>query len=131
MKDGELKEMEPEVFKQFLRSRSRKPSPIKRPRLQGLEEDSGIIVAAEMSWGDEAGDEVGDRVGDDWKEGEERQLYGADNNLYLYHRGRKRSRTATPLDHDYTPTTSSREKKKRIKCSPAVRHSMLPHPLAL
>lgn len=33
MKIGELKEMAPEVFKQFSRSRSRNPSPTKWPRL--------------------------------------------------------------------------------------------------
>lgn len=101
MKGGELKEMAPEVFKQFSRSRSRKPSPTKRPRLQGLEEDDGVIVAAELGWGDEAGDEAGDKAGNDVKKDKEQQLYGADDDSVPYQRGRKRLRTPVPLDHIY------------------------------
>ncbi|KAF2241851.1 hypothetical protein BU26DRAFT_571592 [Trematosphaeria pertusa] len=58
MKGGGLKEMVPEAFKQFSRSRSRNPSLTKRPRLQALEEDNGVIVAAELGWGDEAGNDL-------------------------------------------------------------------------
>ncbi|KAF2433996.1 hypothetical protein EJ08DRAFT_694026 [Tothia fuscella] len=131
MKDGELKEMAPEVFKQFSRSRSRKPSPTKRPRLQGLEEDGGVIIAAELSWGDEAGTKLGDWAGDDWQEGKEQRLYGADNTPAMHQRGRKRVRAPSPLNHDYAPTSSSRAKKKRFKRPPAMGQSTLPCPLAL
>lgn len=84
MKGGELKEMTPEVFKQFShsRSRSRNPDPTKRPRLRALEEDAGVIIAAELSWGDEA---------------KEQQLYGADDDSGPYQRGRKRLRGPAPL----------------------------------
>jgi hypothetical protein len=64
----ELKEMAPNVFKQFSRSRSRNPSPTKRPRLQGLQEVGGVIVAVELGWvddGDDGDDEyVVDEAGD-------------------------------------------------------------------
>ena len=126
MKGGELKEMAIEVFKQFSRSRSMKPSPTKRPRLQGLEEDGGVIVAAELDWGDEAGNEAGNDV----KKDKEQQLYGTDDDLVPYQRGRKRLLTPVPLDHVYMPITPSRV-KKRIKRPAAVRQGMLSRPLAL
>lgn len=78
MKGGELKEMAPEMFKQFSRSRSRNPSPTKRPRLQALEEDAGVIIAAELGWGNETGDEAGNDLED-----KEQQHYGADDGTVL------------------------------------------------
>ncbi|KAF2174834.1 hypothetical protein K469DRAFT_704086 [Zopfia rhizophila CBS 207.26] len=65
MKGGELKEMAPEMFKQFSRSRLRNLSPTKRPRLQALEEDDGVIITAELGWGNEAGDEIGSNLKED------------------------------------------------------------------
>jgi hypothetical protein len=126
MKGGELKEMAPEVFKQFSRSRSRNPSPSKRPRLQGLEEYGGVIVAAELGWGDEASDETGNAL----KEDKEQQLYGADDDSVPYHCGRKLLQTPAPFDHVYMPITPSRV-KKRIKPPTAGRQGMLSRPLAL
>jgi hypothetical protein len=93
MKGGELKAMAPEVFKQFSLSRSRNPTPTKRPRLQGFE-DGGVIVAAELDWGDEVGCDAGNDVKD-----EEQQPYNASDDLVLYQRGRKRFRSPEPLDH--------------------------------
>jgi len=131
MKDGEVKEMAPEVFKQFSRSRSRKPSPTKRPRLQGLEEDGGVIIAAELGWGDEADDEVGDEAGEDRKESKEQHLYGADSNAALYCRGRKRLQSPQPLNDDCTPIIPTRVKRKRMKPSTAVRQGVLTPSLVL
>jgi hypothetical protein len=119
MKGGELKEMAPEVFKQFSRSRSRNPSPTKRPRLQALEEDGGVIVAAELRWDDEADDDDGDEVGNDLKEDKEQRRYNADDDSALYQRGRKRLRSPAPppppsdLEHDHLciPITPSRVKE--------------------
>jgi len=138
MKGGELKEMAPEMFKQFSRSRSRNPSPTKRPRLQALEEDAGVIIAAELGWGDETGDEAGNDLED-----KEQQHYGADDGSGPYQRGRKRLRSPAPLpppwdvgtgpllefDHLCMPITPSRA-KKRIKRATAVQQVMLSHPLA-
>jgi hypothetical protein len=42
--------MVPEAFKQFSCSRSRNPSPTKRPRLQTAEEIGRVIVAAKLCW---------------------------------------------------------------------------------
>ncbi|KAK3081645.1 hypothetical protein LTS18_004417 [Coniosporium uncinatum] len=131
MKDGELKEVAPEVFKQFSRSRSRNPSPTKRPRLQGLEEDGGVIVAVELDLGDDAGNEVRDEAGEDVRAGREQQLYNTNHVPVLYSRGRKRLRTPVPLDDASTPMkSSSRVKKKRNKPL-AVQQGTLPRPLAL
>ncbi|KAF1995073.1 hypothetical protein P154DRAFT_539077 [Amniculicola lignicola CBS 123094] len=102
MKDGELKEMAPEVFKQFSRSRSKNPSPTKRPRLQALEEDGGIIVAAELCWDNEADDDDdggGDEAGNDDKDGRKgrsQHCYDVDDDSALYQRGRKRLRSPEP-----------------------------------
>lgn len=111
MKDGELKEMAPEVFKQFSRSRSRNPSPTKRPRLQRLEEEGGVIIAAELDLGDDAGDDFGDVVGDDLRGGKEQQLYDVDDDPVLYPRGRKRLQIPAPSDDASTPTNNLRLKK--------------------
>jgi hypothetical protein len=96
MKGGELKEMAPEVFKQFSRSRSRNPSPTKRPRLQALEEDDGVIVAAELSWGNDASDDL------------EEDKHDANDHSVIYQRGRKRLRSQAPLDHVWMPTNPSK-----------------------
>ncbi|KAF2461866.1 hypothetical protein BDY21DRAFT_359903 [Lineolata rhizophorae] len=93
MKGGELKEMAPEAFQQFSRSQLRNPSPTKRPRLQAVEEDDGVIVATELGWGDEAGDEASD----DLMEDKEQQLFSADDDSDPYKRGRKRVRSPAPL----------------------------------
>ncbi|USP81348.1 hypothetical protein yc1106_08622 [Curvularia clavata] len=92
IKGSELKEMRPDMFKQFSRSRSRNPSPTKWPRLQALNEDVGVFIAAELGWGDEAGDEAGNDLED-----KEQQLYGADDDSGPYQSGRKRSRNPVPL----------------------------------
>lgn len=131
LKDGELKEMAPEVFKQFSRSRSRKPSPTKRPRLQGLEEQGGVIVATELGWSDEVDNEVGDEAAEDRKESGEQLPYGSDNDTTPYHRGRKRLRSLQPLTHDYTRISSARVKRKRIKLPTAVRQDVLGPSLVL
>jgi hypothetical protein len=131
MKDGELKEMAPEVFKQFSRSRSRNPSPTKRPRLQGLEENGGVIIAAELDFGDDAGDEVRVEAGDNLREGKEQQLYDAEDNSVLHPRGRKRLRTPAPLNDASTPGNPSRVRKKQIRPPTVVQQRMLPRPLAL
>jgi HNH endonuclease len=120
MKGGELKEMAPEVFKKFSRSRSRNPSPTKRPRLQALEEDDGIIVTAELSWGEEAWDDSK----------EDKEQHDVDDHSVLYQRGRKRLRSPASLDHVCMPDTPSRA-KKRIKDPMAAREGMLPRSLAL
>jgi HNH endonuclease len=114
MKDGELKEMAPEVFKQFSRSRSRNPSPTKRPRLQALEEDGGIIVTAELRWCDEDLNESGNQ-----------RQHDSDDHLVTCKRGRKPLRSPAPRS-----TTHSRA-KKQIKRPTAVRNDMLSYSLAL
>jgi len=131
MKDGELKEMAPEVFKQFSRSRSRNPSPTKRPRLQGLEEEGGVVITAELDFGDGAGDDFGDVVGNDVWGSKEQLLYDVDDEPVLHLRGRKRFRTPAPSDNTFTPTTTSRTKKKRIRPPTAMRQGTLPRVLAL
>ena len=93
MKGGELKEMAPEVFKQFSRARSKNPSLTKRP----LDENGGVIVAAELSWGDEAGDDAGDETENDSKQDKKQQLYNADDESAPYQRGRKRLRSPAPI----------------------------------
>jgi hypothetical protein len=127
MKGGELKEIAPEVSKQFSRSRSRNPSPTKRPRLQSFKEDGGIIVAAELRWGDKADDDDGDKAGSNLKEDKEQQRYNADDDSALYHRGRKRLRSpalSSPLSdlkHGYLYKLIIPSKiKKRIRRSIAV-----------
>jgi hypothetical protein len=134
MKGGELKEMTPEVFKQFSRSRSRNPSPTKRPRLQALEEDGGVIVAGELRWGDETDD---DEAENDLKKDKEQHRCDADNVSPPYQRGRKRLRSSALFpppsdrehDHFRMPITLSRV--KRIRHPTAVQHDKLSHPLAL
>ncbi|KAF2786248.1 hypothetical protein K505DRAFT_343967 [Melanomma pulvis-pyrius CBS 109.77] len=81
---GEL-EMPPEMFKQFSRSPSRNPSPTKPPRLQALEDDDGVIIAAELGWGDEANDEVGNDL-----KGQGAAALRADDASGPYQHGRKR-----------------------------------------
>jgi len=93
MKDGELKEVAPEVFEQWSCSWSRKPSPTKRPRLQGLEEEGGVIVAAEVQWSDQIGDEEDD---------EEDLSASSENDTTIYRRGRKRLRSPLPLNREDT-----------------------------
>jgi hypothetical protein len=83
-----MKETAPEMFKQFSRSLLRNPSPTKPPRLQAIEDDDGVIIAAELGWGDEANDKVGNGL----KEDKEQQLYSADDDSGPYQRGRKRLR---------------------------------------
>jgi hypothetical protein len=135
MKDGELKEMAPAVFKQFSRSRSRNPSPTKRPRLQGLEEEGGVVITAELDFGDDAGndaeDDFGDVVGNDVWGGQGQQIYDVDDEPVLYLRGRKRLRTPAPLDDASTATTTSRAKKKRIRPPTAMPQDTLPRVFAL
>jgi hypothetical protein len=120
IKGGELKEMAPEVFKQFSRSRSRNSSPTKRPRLQALLEDSGVIVAAELHWIDDSDDGGGEEAGNNMED-KEQQCYDAENDSALNQRGRKRLRS---------PSNFSLV-KKRTKQHTALQHDMLPHPLAL
>lgn len=103
MKDGELKEIAPEVFKQFSRSRSRNPSPTKRPRLQAFKEDGGVIIAAELCWDTEADDDNdGGDGGDDGEVGSDdengrtdlpQHCYNANHESALYQRSRKRLRS--------------------------------------
>lgn len=92
IKGSKLKEMTPDMFKQFSRSQPRNPSPTKWPRLQALKEDAGVFISAELSWGDEAGDEAGNDLED-----KEQQLYGADDDAGSYQRGRKRLRNPVTL----------------------------------
>jgi hypothetical protein len=135
MKGGELKEIAPEVFKQFSRSRSKNPSPTKRPRLQALIEDGGVIVAAELRCGDEVDDDVGDEAGNVLTENKEQQRYDADDDSAPYQRGRKRLRSPAVfppppgLEHDHLrmPMTPP----KRIKRPTVIQQDMLSHLLAL
>ena len=131
MKDGELKEIAPEVFNQFSHARSRNPSPTKRPRLRGLEEDCGVIIAAELDFSDDAAQEFEGVIGDEAGEGKEQQLYDADDDPVLYPRGRKRLRTAASSDGASTLTTISRAKRKRFRAPTAMRQDTLPRVLAL
>jgi len=57
MKDGEQKEVAPEVFQQLWRSRSKNPSPTKRPRLRAFEENDGVIIDAQLFSDDETDDD--------------------------------------------------------------------------
>lgn len=85
LKDRELKEMAPEAFKQFSRLRSRNPSPTNRQRLQGLEEDCGVIVSADLRWDSPPSDE-------NYDERMEKRQQTDDEKSVVFQRGRKRFR---------------------------------------
>ena len=121
MKGGELKEMAPDVFKQFSRSRSRNPSPTRRPRLQVPDEDSGVVVAAELRWGDESNDDGGDEAENNLED-KEQQRYDAENDSAPDQRGRKRLRSPAPF-----PPPSDFEHDHHT----AVQHGILAHLIAL
>ena len=139
MKDGQLKEMAPGLFKQHSRPRSGTPSPTKRPRLRGLEEKDGVVVAAKLHWGDEADSDDGDEVAIVLNEHMKRQRSEDDTDkLALFQRGRKRFRTPVPsrppsdLEHDdlCMPKTPSRA-KKRTRHHSTIQKDALSNPHAL
>ena len=138
MKNGELKEMAPEVFKEYSRSRSRHPSPTKRPRLQALEEDAGVVVAVQLRWDNKVDGNEGGKARDDWEDENQdnkQYCYDADDGSALYQRGRKRLRSPEPSltlsglepDKPYMAINPAR----RIKRASTALHGVLPQALAL
>jgi hypothetical protein len=105
-KDGFLKEMTPEAFKQFSRSRSRNPSPTKRQRVQGLEENGGVIVGADLGCCGQIGNDECEETTTDVRKNK-RQFYADE-----FQRGRKRFRTSLEADVRCIPTEPLRSRER-------------------
>jgi hypothetical protein len=71
---------------------------------EGLKNMAALL---ELDWEDEAGD----KAGNDLDEEKEQQIYGADDDLISYQRGRERLQSPVLLDfYDYMPMPPSRAK---------------------
>jgi len=100
-RNGELKEIAPKVFEQFLQAQSGTQSPKKQPRLQILKEDKGVIVAAKIYWNNEEENDGDSEAGDSNKDGRRggfQNCYDIDDDSTLDQRGRKRLRSPANKD---------------------------------